>query len=243
MEEYMQDLIHDLDEDALEIEHTPEADDLENPHTPDDDATVDEHTSDEDVPEDVVTPDEVVPPAPTTPDRPIQQHPLPLTVDQAIVEVMRVDQALRYLAAEDRDHLHRQAGPHMRRTRDAAAEDERARLNAELNEIAASVYANPPNANFVPTSNRTVSLSLATDETPDLSQTLAIAEDHVRSGRAECGREWDEAKERAEILQLRREASESITERRVRDLKQYRQAEHFSRLEQEMRLLFSEGVE
>lgn len=161
MEEYIQDLMHDLDEDAFEIEDTPEADDLENPHTPDDDATVDEHTSDEDVPEDVVALDEVVPPAPTTPDRPIQQHPLPPTVDardldnehiasrQGTVEAMRLARALRYMTAEYRHHLLRQAGPHMRRTRDVAAEDERARynrarLNAELNEIAASVYINIP---------------------------------------------------------------------------------------------------
>ncbi|KAL2680658.1 hypothetical protein Neosp_008261 [[Neocosmospora] mangrovei] len=89
MEEYMQDLLYGLDEDASEIEHTPEADDLENAHTPDDDATVDEHTSDEEVPEDVVALDEVVPPAPTTPDRPIQQHPLPPTINYYDIWLLR----------------------------------------------------------------------------------------------------------------------------------------------------------
>ncbi|EEU42788.1 uncharacterized protein NECHADRAFT_83997 [Fusarium vanettenii 77-13-4] len=277
MEEYMQDLTHDLDEDALEIEDTPEVDDLENAHRPDDDVTVDEHTSYEDVPEDVVAPDEVVPPAPTTPDRPIQQHPLPPTVDNtdlnnehianhwATVEEMRIAQARRYMAAEYRDHLHRQAGPHMRRTRDVAARDDRARLNAELIEIVASVHPNAPRARLRAISRYrcqtcgcwtgrtratpteciiwTVSLSLATDETPDLRQTLANAEDHVRSGRAECGRERDEAEERAEILRHRRVANENNTESRVRELRHYRRAEHYGRLEQEMLLFFSEGVE
>ncbi|KAI8662840.1 hypothetical protein LRP88_07050 [Fusarium phalaenopsidis] len=253
MEEYAQDLMRDLDEDASEIEHTPDEDDSENAYTPNDDATVDEHTPDGDVPENVNAPDEVAPPAPTTPDGPIQQHPLPPPVDAmdlnnehianrwGPVAARRMAEVERLMDDEFRDFLRRRSGPYIHRPRDVAARRNRASFTAELINFAVN-HDNAPNPNFEPISNRvrlraTVSWSLATDETSDLRQTLANVEDHVRSGRDEFQRERDEAQERAEILRHRRVANEANTERRVRELQYYRRGGP------EIYLAFFEGVE
>lgn len=161
----MQDLMHDLDDDASEMVLTPDEDDSENAHTSDSDATVDEDTPDEDVLENVDAPDEVVPPAPTTPDRPIQQHPLPPVdamdlTNQHIANrwgpraARRMAEAEQLMEDEFWDFVRqRRPGPRIPQPQDVTARRRRASFTAELISFSLN-HVNADNPNFVPISNR-----------------------------------------------------------------------------------------